>query len=78
MRDLKQRLGRSYARFATNVAVRYPRLWPLVRPLVRKQFDVLAAQAEEVRSFSTQVSADAVKPAKEQLTRGMNRLRKAG
>ena len=56
MRDLKQRLGRSYARFATNVAVRFPRLWPLVRPLVRKQFDVLApvvghdAQPRRVRA----------------------------
>ena len=50
MRDLKQRLGRSYARFATNVAVRYPRLWPLVRPLVRKQFDVLAPVWDTMRS----------------------------
>ena len=50
MRDLKQRLGRSYARFATNVAVRFPRLWPLVRPLVRKQFDVLAPVWDTMRS----------------------------
>ena len=50
MRDVKQRLGRSYARFATNVAVRYPRLWPLVRPLVRKQFDVLAPVWDTMRS----------------------------
>jgi ubiquinone/menaquinone biosynthesis C-methylase UbiE len=50
VRDLKQRLGRSYARFATNVAVRYPRLWPLVRPLVRKQFDVLAPVWDSMRS----------------------------
>ena len=50
MRDLKQRLGRSYARFATNVAVRFPRLWPLVRPLVRKQFDVLAPVWDSMRS----------------------------
>jgi len=50
MRDWKQRLGRSYARFATNIAVRYPRLWPLVRPLVRKQFDVLAPEWDSMRS----------------------------
>ena len=50
MRDLRQRLGRSYARFATNVAVRFPRLWPLVRPLVRKQFDVLAPVWDTMRS----------------------------
>ena len=50
MKDLKQRLGRSYARFATNVAVRFPRLWPLVRPLIRKQFDVLAPVWDTMRS----------------------------
>jgi ubiquinone/menaquinone biosynthesis C-methylase UbiE len=50
VRDLKQRLGRSYARFATNVAVRFPRLWPFVRPLVRKQFDVLAPVWDSMRS----------------------------
>jgi ubiquinone/menaquinone biosynthesis C-methylase UbiE len=47
---LKQRVGRSYARFATNVAVRFPRLWPLVRPLVRKQFDLLAPVWDSMRS----------------------------
>lgn len=44
----------------------------------RKQFGALTAQAEEVRSLSTQLAADAVKPAKEQLTRSMDKLRKAG
>jgi ubiquinone/menaquinone biosynthesis C-methylase UbiE len=48
--ELKQRLGRSYARFATNLAVRFPRLWPLVRPLVRKQFDLLAPVWDTMRS----------------------------
>jgi ubiquinone/menaquinone biosynthesis C-methylase UbiE len=47
---LKQRVGRSFARFATNVAVRFPRLWPLVRPLVRKQFDLLAPVWDSMRS----------------------------
>ncbi len=50
MREWKQRLGRGYARFATNVAVRFPRLWPLVRPLIRKQFDVLAPMWDSMRS----------------------------
>ena len=50
MNQLKQRLGRSYARFATNVAVRFPRLWPLVRPLIRKQFDLLAPVWDTMRS----------------------------
>jgi SAM-dependent methyltransferase len=48
--ELKQRLGRGYARFATNVAVRFPRLWPLVRPLIRKQFDLLAPVWDTMRS----------------------------
>jgi ubiquinone/menaquinone biosynthesis C-methylase UbiE len=47
---VKQRLGRSYARFATNVAVRFPRLWLLVRPLIRKQFDLLAPVWDTMRS----------------------------
>lgn len=50
MRDWKQRLGRSYARFATNVAVRFPRLWPLVRPLIRRQFGLLAPVWDTMRS----------------------------
>lgn len=50
MRQWKQRLGRSYARLATNVAVRFPRLWPLVRPLVRRQFDLLAPVWDSMRS----------------------------
>ena len=43
----------------------------------RKQFGVLAAQAEEVRILSTQVTADAAKPIKDQVTRGVDELRKA-
>jgi phasin len=43
----------------------------------QKQFGVLADQAEEMRTLSTQVTADAAKPLKEQVTRGMNDLRKA-
>ena len=47
---MKQRLGRGYARFATNVAVRFPRLWPLVRPVIRRQFDLLAPVWDTMRS----------------------------
>jgi phasin len=43
----------------------------------RKQFSALAAQAEEVRMLSTQVTADAAKPIKEQVTRGVDELGKA-
>jgi ubiquinone/menaquinone biosynthesis C-methylase UbiE len=50
VKQLRQRLGRGYARFATNVAVRFPRLWPLVRPLIRKQFDLLAPVWDSMRS----------------------------
>ena len=38
----------------------------------RKQLDTLAAQAEEVRTLSSQVAADATKPMK----RGMDELHK--
>jgi SAM-dependent methyltransferase len=50
VKQWKEQLGRSYARFATNVAVRFPRLWPLVRPLIRKQFDLLAPVWDTMRS----------------------------
>ncbi len=50
MNEWRQRLGRSFARFATNVAVRFPRLWPLARPLIRKQFDLLAPVWDSMRS----------------------------
>jgi phasin family protein len=43
----------------------------------RKQFDTLGAQAEEVRSLTTQVTADAAKPVQERVTRSMDELRKA-
>jgi ubiquinone/menaquinone biosynthesis C-methylase UbiE len=37
-----QRLGRRFARFATDVVVRRPALWPLFRRLIRLQFDYIA------------------------------------
>jgi SAM-dependent methyltransferase len=47
--ELVRRVGRRYARFATNLAVRRPRLWPLVRPLLRFQFDFLASHWDGMR-----------------------------
>ena len=37
----------------------------------RKQFDTLGAQAEEVRSLSNQVTADAARPVREQVKRSI-------
>ncbi len=42
----------------------------------RKQLDALAAQAEEVRTLSAKVTADATEPIKSQMARGMDELRK--
>jgi phasin len=43
----------------------------------RKQFGALAAQAEEVRALSTQVTADTAEPIKAHVTSSMEELRKA-
>jgi phasin len=43
----------------------------------RKQLGALAAQAEEVRTLSTKVTADAAEPIKAQVTRGMDEFHKA-
>ena len=43
-------LGRRYARFATDVSVRYPRLWRVVRPLLRLQFEQIAPRWDQGRS----------------------------
>ena len=42
----------------------------------RKQFTVLAAQAEEVRALSTKVTADTAEPVKAHVTSSMEELRK--
>jgi ubiquinone/menaquinone biosynthesis C-methylase UbiE len=42
--------GQRFARFATDVSVRWPRLWPLLRPLVRRQFDRAAPRWDQLRS----------------------------
>ena len=43
-------LGRKFARLTTNAVVAHPRLWRLFRPLMRRQFDTLAPQWDEIRS----------------------------
>jgi ubiquinone/menaquinone biosynthesis C-methylase UbiE len=49
-------LGQRFARIATNVAVRWPRLWRLFRPLIRREFDRIAPEWAQMRS------ADAFEP----------------
>ena len=51
--------GRKFARLATNVAVRNPRLWRLFRPLVRRQFDALAPVWESMRLAESLASYEA-------------------
>jgi ubiquinone/menaquinone biosynthesis C-methylase UbiE len=42
--------GRRFARLTTNAVVRWPRLWPLFRPLTRRQFDRIASVWESMRN----------------------------
>lgn len=51
--------GRKFARLATNIAVRNPRLWRLFRPLVRRQFDALAPVWESMRLEDSLASYEA-------------------
>jgi ubiquinone/menaquinone biosynthesis C-methylase UbiE len=46
----RRELGQRFARLATDVAVRRPRLWWLFRPLMRKQFDAIAHAWDELRT----------------------------
>jgi ubiquinone/menaquinone biosynthesis C-methylase UbiE len=46
-------IGRRFARLATDAAVRYPALWRVFRPLVRKQFDDLAPVWDSMRMEDT-------------------------
>ena len=43
-------LGRRFARLATDVAVRSPRLWRVFRPVVRKLFDSIAGEWDTIRT----------------------------
>lgn len=66
MKRLLVPVGRRFARFATSTAVRSPRLWLLVRPLLRKQFDGLAPVWDSMRDDLTfapyEAALDAVDP----------------
>lgn len=46
-------LGRRFARLATDAAVRYPPLWRIFRPLVRRQFDSFAHVWDSMRLEDT-------------------------
>lgn len=48
--ELERKLGRRFARLATNAAVRWPLLWRLLRRLMRLQFDRLAPRWDTMRS----------------------------
>jgi ubiquinone/menaquinone biosynthesis C-methylase UbiE len=45
----RRELGQKFARLSTDVVVRRPWLWRLFRPLVRKQFDSIAAEWDAMR-----------------------------
>jgi SAM-dependent methyltransferase len=47
--ELVRTLGRRFARLATNLTVRRPGLWPLLRPLMRLQFNCLAPHWDRLR-----------------------------
>jgi SAM-dependent methyltransferase len=48
--ELVRGAGRRFARLATNLTVRRPALWPLLRPLMRLQFDWLAPYWDSLRA----------------------------
>ncbi|HEX2292299.1 MAG TPA: class I SAM-dependent methyltransferase [Gaiellaceae bacterium] len=53
-------LGQRFARVVTDVLVRWPRLWPLFRPVLRREFDRLAPTWAGIRlpdSFAPYVAA---------------------
>jgi len=43
-------VSQRFVRLVTGAVVRWPRLWPLFRPIVRRQFDKLAPVWDEQRS----------------------------
>jgi ubiquinone/menaquinone biosynthesis C-methylase UbiE len=47
--DIARRAGQRFARLATDVTVRKPGLWPLLRPVMRLMFDRLATQWDASR-----------------------------
>ena len=63
--------GQRLARVVTNTALRWPRLWPLVRPVMRKQFDRIAPTWDSLRSDESlapfRAALDAVDPAPDEV-----------
>jgi ubiquinone/menaquinone biosynthesis C-methylase UbiE len=45
----RRELGQKFARVTTNAVLRSPRVWRLFRPLVRRQFDSIAAEWDAIR-----------------------------
>ena len=56
-------VSQRFARLATDVAVRWPRLWVLFRPFIRREFDRMAPEWAQMRS------ADAFLPLEAALAR---------
>jgi ubiquinone/menaquinone biosynthesis C-methylase UbiE len=48
-KELERKLGRRFARLATDAVVRWPLLWRTFRPLMRAQFDRLAPNWDTMR-----------------------------
>jgi len=64
-RPFSEELGRRFARLATDVVVRRPRLWRAFRPLLERQFDRLAPRWDTMRDpghlASFELALEAVK-----------------
>ncbi len=45
----RRTLGQKFARLTTDVVMRSPRLWRLFRPVMRRQFDAIAAEWDAMR-----------------------------
>ncbi|HZC28661.1 MAG TPA: methyltransferase domain-containing protein [Gaiellaceae bacterium] len=48
--ELRQNLGRRFARLTTNAVVAYPTMWRVFRPLMRRQFDSIAPRWDAMRT----------------------------
>ena len=46
----RRTLGQKFARLVTDVVMRSPRLWRLFRPVMRRQFDAIAAEWDTMRT----------------------------
>jgi SAM-dependent methyltransferase len=48
--ELRDAIGRRFARLTTNAVVAYPALWRVFRPLTRRQFDSIAPRWDAMRA----------------------------